>query len=83
MRAVVSHEAGPPESLVLEEVAVPEPAAGEVQVRVLAAAVNFPDVLLVAGGYQVPAARPFIPGSELSGEVTAVGAGVSAVRPGR
>jgi NADPH2:quinone reductase len=82
MRAVVSRDAGPPESLVVEEVAVPEPGPGEVQVRVRAAAVNFPDVLLIADGYQVPAPRPFIPGSELTGEVTAVGPGVSAVRTG-
>jgi NADPH2:quinone reductase len=77
MRAVVSHVAGPPESLVVEDLAVPEPGPGQVQVRVLAAAVNFPDVLLVADGYQVPVPRPFVPGSELAGEVSAVGAGVT------
>jgi NADPH2:quinone reductase len=82
MRAVVSHAAGPPESLVVEDIPVPEPVAGEVQVRVRAAAVNFPDVLLVADGYQVPVPRPFVPGSELAGEVMSVGAGVTSVRPG-
>jgi NADPH:quinone reductase-like Zn-dependent oxidoreductase len=82
VRAVVSHAAGPPESLVVEDVPVPEPGAGEVQVKVRAAAVNFPDVLLVADGYQVPVPRPFVPGSELAGEVMAVGADVTSVRPG-
>jgi NADPH2:quinone reductase len=82
MRAVVSRVAGPPESLVVEEVPVPEPGPGDVQVRVRAAAVNFPDVLLVADGYQVPMPRPFVPGSELAGDVLAVGAGVTTVRPG-
>jgi NADPH:quinone reductase-like Zn-dependent oxidoreductase len=76
-RAVVSLEAGPPESLVLHDLPLPEPDQHEVRVRVLAAAVNFPDVLLVADGYQVPMPRPFVPGSELCGDVTAVGAEVT------
>jgi NADPH2:quinone reductase len=76
-RAVVSLEAGPPESLVLQDLPLREPDPHEVRVRVLAAAVNFPDVLLVADGYQVPMPRPFVPGSELCGEVTAVGSKVT------
>ncbi|MCU1593784.1 MAG: qorA 1 [Frankiales bacterium] len=76
MRAVVSLEVGPPESLVLQDLPEPQPATDEVQLRVLAAAVNFPDVLLVADGYQVPVPRPFIPGSELCGEVTRAGHGL-------
>lgn len=82
MQAVVSHSAGPPESLTVESVPVPEPGPGEVQVRVHAAAVNFPDVLLIADGYQVPVPRPFTPGSELTGEVTALGDGVSTLHVG-
>lgn len=77
MRALVSRVAGPVESLVLEDLPLPVPAAHEVRVRVRAAALNFPDVLLVGDGYQVPLPRPFVPGSELAGEVTAVGADVS------
>ena len=50
--------------------------------RVHAAAVNFPDVLLIAGKYQVKIPPPFIPGSELAGEVIAVGEG-AAFRPGQ
>jgi NADPH:quinone reductase len=55
----------------------PTPGAGEVRVRVAAAAVNFPDVLLIANKYQVSVPPPFVPGSEFAGVVdeTAKGAG--------
>ncbi|EUA24847.1 alcohol dehydrogenase GroES-like domain protein [Mycobacterium xenopi 3993] len=49
-------------------------------VRVRAAAVNFPDVLLIAGKYQVQIPVPFTPGSELAGDVVAVGDGVALAR---
>lgn len=77
MRAVVCHHHGPPEELALDEMPDLTPGPGEVVVRVRAAAVNFPDVLLIAGKYQVKIPVPFIPGSELAGEVTAVGDGVT------
>lgn len=76
MRAVVCHRYGPPEDLVIDEVPDPTPGPGEVVVRVRAAAVNFPDVLLIDGKYQVQIPVPFTPGSELAGEVLAVGDGV-------
>lgn len=82
MRAVVSRVPGPPESLTVEELALPEPGEGQVRVAVSAAAVGFPDVLLVADRYQVQAARPFTPGSELAGTVSAVGPGVTGLRIG-
>lgn len=75
MRAVICHAYGPPEDLVIEDVADPTPGPGQVLVRVHAAAVNFPDVLLVAGKYQVRLPVPFTPGSELAGDVVAVGEG--------
>ena len=75
MRAVVCRSYGAPEDLVCEEVADPVPGPGQVLVRVHAAAVNFPDVLLIAGKYQIKIPVPFIPGSELAGEVVAVGGG--------
>ncbi|HEY2196112.1 MAG TPA: alcohol dehydrogenase catalytic domain-containing protein, partial [Mycobacterium sp.] len=77
MRAVVCHAYGPPEDLVIDEVADPVPAPGQLVVRVHAAAVNFPDVLMIEGKYQVKAPVPFTPGSELAGEVVAVGEDVS------
>lgn len=82
MRAAVCRVYGQPEDLVVAEVADPVPGPGQVVVRVHAAAVNFPDVLMIDGKYQVKMPPPFTPGSELAGEVLAVGAGVS-IRPGQ
>lgn len=70
------------EVLALEEVAAPVPGKGEVLVDVAAAAVNFPDVLLIAGRYQVRLPAPFVPGSEFAGTVAAVGPDVTSARPG-
>jgi len=77
MRAVVCHRYGPPEDLVVDDIPDPTPAPGQLLVRVHAAAVNFPDVLLIAGKYQVKIPVPFTPGSELAGEVVAAGEGAS------
>jgi NADPH:quinone reductase len=77
MRAVVCRSYGPPEDLVVDDVADPTPGPGQLLVRVHAAAVNFPDVLLIAGKYQVKIPVPFTPGSELAGEVVAAGDGAS------
>ena len=73
---VVSH--GEPERVLeLHDVPVPEPGPGEVLVRVRAVAVNFPDVLLARGEYQVRPELPFVPGIELCGDVVALGPGVT------
>lgn len=77
MRAIVCNAYGPPEDLVLDEVPDPVPAPGQVLVRVRAAAVNFPDVLFIAGKYQIKIPPPFVPGNEIAGEVVSVGAGVT------
>ncbi len=69
MKAWVVRQLGGPESLNLEEVAPGEPADGLVRIRVRAAAINFPDALMVAGLYQVKPELPFVPGVEVSGEV--------------
>ena len=82
MRAVVCQSYGPPEDLVVEELADLVPGPDQVVVRVHAAAVNFPDVLMIDGKYQVKMPPPFTPGSELAGEVIAVGEGVT-LRPGQ
>lgn len=81
MRAIVCRQYGPPEDLVLQELPDPTPGPGQLVVRVRAAAVNFPDVLLIAGKYQLKIPPPFTPGSELAGDVIAVGDGV-ALGPG-
>ena len=76
MRALLSHEPGPPETLQLCE--VPEPAAGpgELLIRVRACAINYPDVLIIEDKYQFRPTRPFAPGGEVAGEVEEVGEGV-------
>jgi NADPH2:quinone reductase len=82
MRAARALEHGPPESVVIEELPDPEPGAGEAVLRVEAAALNYPDVLIVANQYQVSMPPPFVPGSEYAGTVTAVGQGVTDLSPG-
>jgi NADPH2:quinone reductase len=82
MKAVMCKQWGPPEQLVVEEVPGREPGPGEVRVRVRAAGVNFPDVLIIQKKYQVQPALPFTPGSEAAGEVISVGAGVTHVKAG-
>jgi NADPH:quinone reductase-like Zn-dependent oxidoreductase len=76
MRAVVCREYGTPEDLVLDELPNPTAGPGQVVVKVRAAAVNYPDVLLIAGEYQIKVPPPFSPGSEMAGDVLAVGDGV-------
>lgn len=61
---------------------LPAPGPSQVLVRVRAAALNFPDVLLTQGNYQFKPELPFVPGLEAAGEVVAVGADVRHVRPG-
>jgi NADPH2:quinone reductase len=83
MRAWQVPELGEPRDvLTLAEVPDPEPGPGQVLVRVLGAAANFPDVLMCRGGYQVRPPLPFTPGVELCGEVVAAGPEVTGVAPG-
>jgi len=77
------HEFGEPvDVLALEDVPSVAPGPGEIAVAVAAASLNFPDVLLCRGEYQVKPPLPFTPGSEVAGTVTAVGEGVDTVREG-
>ena len=82
MKAVLCHEFGPPESLQLETIEVPVPEAGEALVEVAATALNFPDVLMIAGKYQSQPPFPFSPGGEIAGVVSAVGSAVTNVAIG-
>ncbi len=66
----------------LTDLAIPAPGPGEVRVRIRAAAVNFPDLLMTRGAYQLKPDLPFVPGLEFAGEVDALGEGVSGWRPG-
>src|SRR5215475_5480799 len=69
MKAWRAHEFGPPETLRFEELADPALGEGQVRVEIRAAALNFPDALLVAGNYQVRPDPPFTPGMEAAGVV--------------
>ena len=82
MRALVCKEYGPPDRLVIEERDEPVSAEGEVLIGIRAAGINFPDVLIIAGKYQVKIPPPFVAGNEVAGIVEAVGAGVTRFKPG-
>ena len=73
-RAVVCRELGPPERLRLEYSASQPLREREVRVAIRAAGINFPDILMVAGEYQLKPELPFTPGVEAAGDVTEVGA---------
>lgn len=73
MRALVCNEFGPPESLTIEDWDDPTPGDNEIVIDVVATGINFPDVLSIAGQYQVKAPLPFVPGNEAAGTVSAVG----------
>jgi NADPH2:quinone reductase len=82
MKAVLCKTFGPPETLVVEDVASPAPGPGEAIIAVKAASVNFPDVLIIENKYQLKPPLPFSPGSELAGVVTSVGEGVTHLKAG-
>ena len=77
MKALLSKTVGGPESLVLEDAPDPVAGAGQVIVQVKACGVNFPDVLIIQDLYQAKPPRPFSPGFEVSGVITALGEGVT------
>ena len=82
MRAVVCDRLGDPSVLKIEERPIPEPGPADVLIKVGAASVNFPDVLMLSAGYQHKPELPFVPGMEGAGTVEAVGAEVQDWRPG-
>jgi NADPH2:quinone reductase len=82
MQAIVCRAYGPPKELVLTDAPEPKPGPGQILIDVHAAGVNFPDVLLVQGLYQVKPPLPFSPGVEAAGVVVAVGEGVDEPRIG-
>jgi NADPH2:quinone reductase len=82
MKAVVCRAFGPPESLELAELELPKLGEKDVHVRVRAAGVNFPDLLMIQGKYQFKPPFPFAPGAECSGDVLAVGSAVTHVKKG-
>ena len=81
-KAVVCRELGPPESLRLETFASAPLAQGQVRVAIHAAGINFPDILMAAGEYQLKPPLPFTPGVEAAGEVIEVDGAADGVAVG-
>ncbi len=82
MKAVVCKAWGLPETLVVEDLPELSAKPGELLVDIMAAGVNFPDVLVIQNKYQFKPELPFTPGNELAGTVRAVGDGVAGFQPG-
>lgn len=71
-----------PKALKWTELPEPEPRRGQVRIAIRCASLNFPDLLIVQNKYQMKPALPFVPGSEFSGVIEAVGEGVTTLQPG-
>ena len=82
MRAILVKEVGDPDKVTVEELETPLPGPGEVLIDMKAAAVNFPDLLVVQGKYQLIPPVPFSPGKEGAGVVAALGEGVTELKAG-
>jgi len=76
MQAWICNELSGPDALTWQAAPPPEPGPGEVRVAIKAASLNFPDLLIVQGKYQMKPPLPFVPGAEFAGVVEAVGDGV-------
>lgn len=82
MKAWLSKDPGPAETMELAEIPAPAPGPGELKVQVRAVSLNYPDALMLEDLYQTKPPRPFVPGSEFSGVVEETGEGVSDIAPG-
>ncbi|MFT3856488.1 MAG: NADPH:quinone oxidoreductase family protein [Aquabacterium sp.] len=76
MQAWICSELKGPDALTWQDSPTPEPGKGEVRIAIKAASLNFPDLLIVQGKYQMRPPLPFVPGAEFAGVVEAVGEGV-------
>jgi NADPH2:quinone reductase len=82
MKAVICRELGPPECLRLETLPSPKLRRGEVRLAIRAVGINFPDILMAAGEYQLKPELPFTPGVEAAGDVVEVDGAAKAVAVG-
>jgi NADPH2:quinone reductase len=82
MRAIIVNEFGPPDAMKIEDWPTPEPGPGQVRIDVHAIGVNYPDLLVIGGKYQILPERPFVPGKDAAGVVSAVGPEVQRLRQG-
>lgn len=83
MKAIRAHEWCEPDGLVIDDIPVPEPGDKQVLVKVQSAALNFPDILLIAGKYQFKPPLPFTPGLEVAGPIERLGSAVEGLRVGQ
>lgn len=82
MRALLCRKLGSIQNLEVGELDRPAVGAGQVRIAVKASGINFPDILMVEGKYQVKPELPFVPGLELAGEVLECAPGNDRLRPG-
>jgi NADPH2:quinone reductase len=82
VRAMLVKQFGAPEQMSLEDLPTPVPGPGEVLIDARAIGVNFPDLLVIEGTYQILPELPFSPGKEVAGVVRAVGPGVASPNVG-
>ncbi len=82
MKALLCTTHGLPDTLVLSDIPVPVPKKGEVLITVMACGVNYPDALIIQDKYQFKPPLPFAPGGEVAGIISAIGEGVTHLKPG-
>lgn len=82
MRKIICPDYGPPETLIVQDAPTPTPTPGQVLVRHRAWGLNYVDMLMCAGGYQLKPDTPFTPGGEAAGDIIALGDGVEGVAIG-
>jgi NADPH2:quinone reductase len=82
MRAILIREHGEPESLKIEDIPTPAIGDDEVLIDVHAIGINYPDLLVIGGQYQILPPKPFSPGKDAAGVVAAVGKNVTSCKPG-
>jgi NADPH2:quinone reductase len=82
MKAIIVHEFGEPEVMKLEDVPTPEPGAGQVLVKVMAAGVNPVDTYIRSGNHAHAPQLPYTPGKDAAGIVEKIGEGVTIFKPG-
>jgi len=83
VKAILCKQHGSPDTLTFEDIGEPQLEAGQVRIGVKACGVNFPDVLMVAGKYQMQPPLPFSPGAELAGEILQLASDVNEFQVGQ
>jgi NADPH:quinone reductase-like Zn-dependent oxidoreductase len=82
MKAIRAHKWCQPRDLVMDDIECPRPGEGEALIKIESAALNFPDLLLIAGKYQVKPPLPFSPGLEVAGTIEEIAGNTRAIEPG-